>query len=239
MTSPTNTAIVDQRVELMRRYWRKRHEAPQANSRQAANEPKMVIAVNREAGSGGLEIAQEAGRRLDWPVYDREILEMVAQKAGLRAELVESVDEHDPNWLVEALSSIGRTQIHSAAFVHHLVSVIGSLGAKDNCIIVGRGASAILNPNSTLSVRIIADFDDRVARTMKQKHLTKAEAEALVRTIDQDRQQFFTNHFHQDVTDPHNCDVTLNTSRVSIDSCVAVLVDSAKRWQRQLAAEPA
>ncbi|MGE5388460.1 MAG: hypothetical protein ACM3NE_06195, partial [Hyphomicrobiales bacterium] len=34
--------------------------------------PSFTIALSREAGSGGTLVAREIGRRLNWPVYDRE-----------------------------------------------------------------------------------------------------------------------------------------------------------------------
>ena len=41
-----------------------------------------TIAVTREAGTPGSAVAEEIGRRLSWPVYDRELIERIARRWG-------------------------------------------------------------------------------------------------------------------------------------------------------------
>jgi hypothetical protein len=43
---------------------------------------------------------------LGWEVYDRELLEKVAQDIGLRTNLLESVDERRQSWLLEASEAL-------------------------------------------------------------------------------------------------------------------------------------
>src|SRR4051812_32268235 len=51
------------------------------------------ICISREAGAGGGTIARMIGRRLDWKVYDHELLEAIAQRMEVPAEEVRGIDE--------------------------------------------------------------------------------------------------------------------------------------------------
>src|SRR5262249_33011581 len=62
-----------------------------------------TIAISRQAGTRGPDIARAVGQRLGWPVYDRELLELIASELGLRTQLVESVDERVSGWIERCL----------------------------------------------------------------------------------------------------------------------------------------
>ena len=61
------------------------------------------LLISRERGSGGSAVARLAGERLGWQVFDREILDQIAQLAHVRLPLTGSVDEQirsklENNW---------------------------------------------------------------------------------------------------------------------------------------------
>ena len=60
-------------------------------------EKQLIISVSREFGSGGHEIASELARRFDLPLYDRNILEQIAQKHNLNIRRLEPYDEAPKN----------------------------------------------------------------------------------------------------------------------------------------------
>src|SRR5258708_28160646 len=55
------------------------------------------VCISREAGAGGGTIARMVGRRLDWKVYDHELLEAIAQRMEVPAEEVRGIDELAPS----------------------------------------------------------------------------------------------------------------------------------------------
>src|SRR5262245_31132412 len=82
------------------RHWHSPGKTEAAGAPQTTR-PPLTIAISRQAGTQGPDIAREVGQRLGWPVYDRELVEMIAREMGLRTRLVESVDERHRNWLQE------------------------------------------------------------------------------------------------------------------------------------------
>ena len=53
----------------------------------------LIIALNREYGSGGKEIAEKLGKRLGLEVYDEDIADLAARRSGIRKDYFEKVDE--------------------------------------------------------------------------------------------------------------------------------------------------
>ncbi len=76
-------------------------EHPHRRQPEAPPPPSFTIALSREAGSGGKLVAREVGRRLNWPVYDNELLDHLAKELHVDVDQLESVDERQRSWLVE------------------------------------------------------------------------------------------------------------------------------------------
>src|SRR5262249_21082034 len=99
--------------------------------------PPFTIAISRQAGCNASAIARAVGDLLGWPVYDRELIDRIADDMGLHSQLVQSVDERRSGWLAECLESFtSRPGVSEAAYVHHLRPVLFSLAAHGNCVIV-------------------------------------------------------------------------------------------------------
>lgn len=228
----TELPVTDHRIGLLRRAWKDRPVWDWAREPQVVPQRRFTVAISREAGAPGLEIAQLVGEQLGWPVYDREILELIAKESGLRGELYESVDEHDQHWLIETLSSLGEQKTPSTtSFVHHLVKVMRALAARGCCIVVGRGGAASLPRESTLRLRIVADLEDRVRRIAGERGISEGEAQALVKRVDRERAQFVKRHFQRDVADAHNFDLVVNASRLPPTVCASLAVRALQSMQ--------
>ncbi len=61
--------------------------------RRAAQARAFSIAISREPGTHGSAVAKEVGRRLNWQVYDHQLVDLVAQDMGVRTKLLESINE--------------------------------------------------------------------------------------------------------------------------------------------------
>jgi hypothetical protein len=208
--------IIDQRLILLRRRWRDSPWSDPDQSFPKRQEPQrlLTVAISREAGAPGSEIGQELGKRLDWPVYDREILDLIAERAVLRTELVESIDEQDSNWFTEAIRSFALPrELGRAGYLYHLTKVLAALAAHGRCVIVGRGATALLPSDSTLRLRVIGPLKQRIGRMAEQRGVSTSEAEEIVLRVDHERREFVSHHFHKDVNDPHGFDLVLNSDR--------------------------
>jgi cytidylate kinase len=219
-------------TQALQRYWRERHREGQGTP---TSIPAASIALMREAGAPGTQIAREVGTRLGWQVYDRELLERIANELGLRTSLLESVDERHKAWLTESLEAFGSgPSVNESTYVRHLVQTLLSLGALGHCVIVGRGAAFILPADRTLRVRLVGDLKDRVEGTMRRRGLSHDEAARWVEQTERERNLFIRDHFNRDLSDVHEYDLVLNTSHWSVAECADLIADAARRLEARL-----
>ena len=64
---------------------------------------KRIITIERQYGSGGSIIGKLVADRLAIPCYNRQILEMTAQKCGLPLESLENAEEKVPTSFLYSL----------------------------------------------------------------------------------------------------------------------------------------
>jgi cytidylate kinase len=213
-------------------------EQPQRAEATAGGRPHppaaFTVAVSREAGSGGTSVAREVGRRLSWPVYDHELLEQIAKDLRVSVHLVEGVDEQPGNWLQEwAESFAGAPAVDEPAYFQRLLQMVLSLGARGECVIVGRGAALLLPIETTLRVRVIAAHEDRVAAVSRDLGLPSRDAARHVDATDRERALFVKNHFRKDPADPLNFDLVLNASRFSVAECAELIIEALNRLRER------
>lgn len=227
--------LMGEAVLRAREHWRRPRPGETfevAPAQKKSVETHFTVAISRESGAGGSAIARELARNLNWPVYDRELLERIAEQAGLRAELLESLDEKPSHWLTEILeSAVGASTMSGAAYARHLAETIAALAWHGSCVIVGRGSTMIVPPKTSLRVRLVARLEDRTERICKRLGVSKAEAAEHVRTNDAHREGFVKNYFHRSVGDPHDYDLVINTSNFSIEQSAALILEALRHRQ--------
>ncbi len=202
--------------------------------------PAFCITVSREAGANGAPIARAVAEELGWPIYDRELLERVAEHMGLRASLLEEVDERRKGWLRERLETLASSApITQGAYAKHLFETLLALAAHGHCVIVGRGANLVLPPAATLRVRITAPRKERVRVLREQLNVGADEATRHLDKLDAERAAFVKDLFGKDNADAHCYDLVLNSARFSVKDCARIIVDALARLQAQAAADVA
>jgi cytidylate kinase len=230
-------------LERALRHWRSRGKGePAVAARLPAPPaaPPWTVAISRQAGANGSAVAAAVGRRLGWPVYDRELVEMIAQEAGLRGRLVESVDERRAGWLQECWQAFtAQPSFGRLAYVRRLVRVLSSLAAHGECVIVGRGAAQVLPPATTLRARLVGPLEERVAVMRDRLGLGAEEARRRVQETDEQRAGFVRDCFHQDPDDPALYDLVLNSCRLGVDGCAELIAQALQRVRGGKVAAPA
>lgn len=229
----TNTAMLLERcaesLVKAQQHWTGRHRDTDTEATGREARP-WTIALTREAGVPGTSIAREVGARLNWHVYDHELVELIAREMGLRTSLLDSVDECHKNWLQDCVEGMSSTRsISEGGYARHLAETIFSLGTHGHCVIVGRGAAQLLPAETTLRVRLVGLLEDRIAMAISQRGLSHEQAERWVRETDRERTDFVRSHFFKDPTDPSHYDLILNTSRWSVPDCTDFIIHALQR----------
>jgi len=194
-----------------------------------------TIALSREAGALGTSVAHELSKRLNWPVYDHELLEELAKDLGVGTRLLEEADEKPASWLQECVEAFAAVPtVNGTTFFRHLLKALQTLSARGECVIVGRGAALILPPGTTLRVRLLATLEDRIAVVSRERSVSRSEAARYVETTDRARIRFIKDHFHKDPTDPQHYDLVVNTSRFSVAECADLILEALRLVQASM-----
>jgi len=234
-------------AEAMARLSKHPHPFAKADDQPHIEQPEaptgiaFAISISREAGAGGITVAREVGRRLSWPVYDQELLESLAKELKVDISFLEDYDEgRRGSFLVDTIKAFSAAaSVSEVTYFRRLVRTLQVLGARGECLIVGRGSTFVLPPETTLRVRIVATRDDRIAFIARERKLSPVEAARFVDTKDRDRHQFLKDHFHKDPADPQNYDLIINRSRFSVDETADLVIEALERMQARKTAAKA
>jgi cytidylate kinase len=146
-------------------------------------------------------------------------------------------DERRQNWLQECLKALssGRT-VSASAYVPHLLETLLSLAAHGECVLVGRGAAQVLPAATTLRVRLVGPVEDRVQAIRQRFGISPEEAARWVERTDGERGRFVQEHFHKDPADPRLYDLVLNASRLTVNECADLIIETLHRLRARAAA---
>lgn len=111
-----------------------------------------------------------------------------------------------------------------------MVRVITAIGERGQAVIKGRGSQFILRDKAkALHVRFVAEEEDRVVRTMERQGLTRDASRKLIGEMDQRGERYVRDYFGGDLRADLNYHLVLNTSRVSLESCLDLLEGLARQ----------
>jgi hypothetical protein len=188
------------------------------------------VLISREKGAGGSAVGQLAGKRLGWQVFDNEIVDAIAQRARVRRELVESLDERDRETIRDAVEGLLHPQpMETSGYLANLHEIFLTLGHQGDVVIVGRGAHFILPSQFGLRVRMVAPVEVRVRRIASGDKMSLKAARLAVEKSDRERATLARRQYGQNVADPANQDLTINTAELSVESATEIVLAALQR----------
>jgi len=205
-------------VEQQARRWQLVHE------KRRDEEHKPVLTVSRQHGAGADELVKTLAKQLGLDIFDREIIQQIAESTHLSEQVVGALDDKRRELLTEWLSGMAsHNYLSSAEYRYQLTRVVGAVAHHGGAIIVGRGAHLILGQGEALRVLVVAPLDVRVATVMKRDGISERDARRQIQSVEADRKAFLMKHFHTDFDDPVHFDLVVNTSLLGIaNSCAAI-----------------
>lgn len=175
-----------------------------------------VIAITRELGTRGLDVANELGKRLHLDVVNDELIERdIADLAGLNGETVH-------RYFDGTTSLLDRWRIDEKHLLETTTEEILELAAKGNVVIRGWGAPYLLREiPHVVCVRICAPLQVRQNVLIERGLATNAvDARRLIERQDAANDRVMRRLFGTDGRDPLNYSLVLNTARLSVESCI-------------------
>jgi len=129
-------------------------------------------------------------------------------------------------------SLVDKRHLWPDQYLQHLMKILGTIGKHGSSVIVGRGANFLLPPEKRLSVRVIAPLDTRVKNVSREYDVTVEDAKTRVLKTESDRKAFIKKYFNDDIRDPLNYDLIINTGALSIDDAANAVKGALSRLNR-------
>lgn len=178
-----------------------------------------VIAMTREMGSLGKEVARMAAERLDVTVVHHEVLDPAEERAAYETEVTRFLEGPDA----------GPVNARELPFGSALKPTeIYRLVERGNVLIRGWGAARLLKGLSqVLSVRVCSTLDRRISEMQRRLGVDAGTAESEIRRSDASHAKRVFMLFEEDWRSPDHYDLVLNTADLSVESCASIVVDAA------------
>jgi cytidylate kinase len=183
-----------------------------------------IIAIEREYGCGGGEIAQKVANQLGWKLWDQLLTEEIARLANCPKSVVEVREERNDPLYYRLFKSFLRGSyegsinapklnlVDSETILRITRRVVEHAAERGNCVIVGRGSQQFLRSRpDTLRVFLYAPREDKVRRLLARGKSEK-EAEELVDTVDRERADFIQKYFNVEWPDRSIYHTMMNTA---------------------------
>lgn len=201
---------------------------------------KFIITINREAGTGGHEIAEKVSEMLNIKLYDKTFLAHILEKFKLTPEEAEEIKASKPNWWTEfcrfykqfgATASITdeNYEVNSQQLYYAEAKTLRDLAEQESCIIVGRtGFHVFKDTPDTIRIFLIADMEHRVERMMKKRNLDEKEARKKIEELDKARENFTKAFAGVSRYDARNYDFVINVTPFTTDQVAKFLANNIR-----------
>ena len=199
----------------------------------------MIISIGRECGSGGHEIGEKLAKHYGITLYDRNLIEKLAEETNQDPEKLAAIEERvtgrffpvgKNGFAAEAGTMMSKFTQSDRLYLQEK-GLIRKLAEEESFVIIGRAANAILADDpDTLRLYVYASEEFKLPRVKAFYHLdTDHEAKKKMEQVDKARRTYF-NYYSDAVwgsSDVH--DFMINSSVFGIDETVEILIGIADR----------
>lgn len=191
--------------------------------------PHPVIAISRAMGSGARIIAEKLAHKLEWSLWDKELIDAMAEDATVSNRIVEAFDEHAVSEF-EALARamLGDHDIGGFMYGKHLARTLAAIAELGNAIILGRGAHFFLP--KALNIRIDASEGYRAKNMMDFEGMSHHDAVEKIHRSDRDRRDFLIRLVGKQKYEHARYDLTIWMDEFSNDDAVEIIETALRAW---------
>lgn len=186
-----------------------------------------IIAISREVGSFGDEIAEQVAKKLNFTLIDRSAIHHLIKECDLDfSKACEAFEEEvKPHGFFERIS------FSNPSYTARFFSLNYEAAGKGNVVLLGRGAQVVLSDvPGVLKVRVIAPQELRVERIMKRMNLTRDEALEYAESYGAERRALIHAIYgRKDPYAPSLFDLIINTAALGLNDAIDIVEIAARK----------
>ena len=185
---------------------------------------QTIIAIGREYGSAGHEIAEKIADDLGIALYDRRLLDELAQKYGMDPKVLEKMEESPRNHLLSRKVKGYSNSLADAVSELQFNFIKEKADAGESFVIVGRCAEIVLKDYKCMtSVFVLGDYDSKLKRIMDKYNLNKDEASQKMARHDRKRKAYHNAYSKYHWGDSRGYDLCVNSSHFGIEATAKLI----------------
>ena len=193
---------------------------------------KVIITIGREYGSGGKAIAEALAKDLGIKLYDKNLIELIAERHNRDPDVLEATDERISNPFFDPYISYGIDTASRSSRLFALQSnIIREAANEDSAIFVGRCANDILwEYPDVVRIFIYAPKLDRIQRIMVKEGIAEdLAAEKIIRRMDKARRSYYQFYTDKKWGSSEGMDLLINSSVLGIEGTAGLIEDFLAR----------
>lgn len=189
-----------------------------------------VVTIGRHYCSGGSDIGKIVAERLGVKCYDREIVEMAAERSGISMEQIKKYEESILGTMKTPISFFGRetNDITEKIFAAE-TEVVMELAAKESCVIVGRCADFILKSKvKTLNVFIYSSQEKRMEAARTKHNIPEEDIESRLKKYDKKRSLYYNANTNKKWGEKESYDMCLDSGKLGYEMCADIIAQTVR-----------
>ena len=197
-----------------------------------------VITISRQFGAGGKTLGEMISKQLGYTFVDNEIIQLVAKKAKVSTNWVESIEKEAGGKLLKFMSGLVRKSfidrilsdergyIDEEIYVDLLHKIISQIAEESNAVILGRGGQYILRDTADVfHILLIADKEDRLRFMETHYDLSPSQALQSVNREDKRRVNLYRKFGKENYDQPDLYHLVLNMSKLELEDACDLVCD--------------
>ena len=187
----------------------------------------FVVAIGREFGAQGCDIAEKLAEKLGVKLYDRQLVEEAAKKLEMDEHTVQKADEVSAKDIEGLKTTYGVGNFYlSTQVLDAQADIIERVAQNESCIIMGRCADYILKDrDDCLKTYIYAPFDVRTKHIAEKYDMSMFSAKRLVRQMDEKRDTYYKYVTGNRRGEHDGKDAMFDSSIMGVDGTVDMLLE--------------
>lgn len=188
--------------------------------------PKIIINIGRQIGSGGHVIAKRLAEEFDCAFYDKELLNLAAKESGFSEKFFEQNDEKKgfyKSMFHIQVPLMGENNFYKNDFSQENLylfqsNAIRKAADEGSCVFVGRTADYVLRDyKNTVSIFITASMDQRIQRVCKRLNCDRSTARKAIKSKEESRSSYYNYYTGKRWGHSESYDLCVNSSILGID----------------------
>ena len=195
---------------------------------------QKIIAIGREFGSGGHEIAEKIAKDLGLKFYDRNMLDEIAAGMDIKVEVLDKYDEQPRN-IFNSRRVRGYTNSMEEILAEIQFDFIRKKAAEgESFVIVGRCGDSILREmNELITIFVSGEKRSKTKRIMERYELTEQKAKDMIVKKDKQRQSYYNYYSSKKWGRADSYDLCINSSVLGVEGTVRLIVQYIEDFEKK------